>query len=454
MTNLLSVSGVFSTILSILLALVILLIMISIHELGHYIAGKVFKFKINEFAIGMGPAIFKKKHKNSDEVFSIRLLPLGGYCAFEGEDEDSELEGSFNSKPAWQRIIVLISGALMNLILGTIVLILSVGIYGQLSIKTYDIKPTTDAEFIGYTLQNDDIILEIDGVNVFMSTDIIDALDGKDKGDVVLIKVQNGNDQFTRKIRLRNSVNSENLTDNFSAFTALGISTIEMIDGGELNGLYLLRVKDKETYENSRRIFNAGDLISYAKTLNVGDVLTFYYSEGGNDRREKSVEITKDFSKLSDNEILIELGIPATKTLLKYVTENVRFSFFETIERGFQYSVSVGGTIFKTLGQLLTGKLGINAMGGTITTIGLTAEAIKVGGFNYFLEMLGFIGINLAVFNLLPIPALDGSRVIFATIEWIRKKPVNRKVEGIIHAVGLILLLGFSVLVDVLQLIK
>jgi regulator of sigma E protease len=93
-------------------------------------------------------------------------------------------------------------------------------------------------------------------------------------------------------------------------------------------------------------------------------------------------------------------------------------------------------------------------MGGTITTIGVTAEAIKVGGFNYFLEMLGFIGINLAVFNLLPIPALDGSRVVFATIEWIRKKPVNRKVEGVIHAIGLILLLGFSILVDVLQLIK
>lgn len=454
MTNLLSVSSVFSTIFSILLALVILLIMISIHELGHYIAGKIFKFKINEFAIGMGPAIFKKKHKNSDEVFSIRALPLGGYCAFEGEDEESEIEGSFNSKPAWQRIIVLVSGAFMNLILGIIVLTLSIGIYGQLSINAYDIKPISDSEFIGYTLQNDDIILEIDGINVFMATDIIDALEGKNKGDVVSIKVQNNGENFTRKVRLRNDVDSKNLTDSFSAFTALGISTIEKVEGGELNGFYLLRVKDNETYEDSSRIFYASDLINYARTLKVGDNLIFYYSAGGNDRREQSIEITKDFSTLSDSEILIELGIPATKTMLKYATKNVKFSFFETVERGFQYSVSVGGTIFKTLGQLLTGKLGINAMGGTITTIGITAEAIKVGGFNYFLEMLGFIGINLAVFNLLPIPALDGSRVVFATIEWIRKKPLNRKVEGIIHAIGLILLLGFSVLVDVLQLIK
>lgn len=454
MTNLLSVSSVIDTILSIFLALVILLIMISIHELGHYIAGKIFKFKINEFAIGMGPAIFKKKHKNSDEVFSIRILPLGGYCAFDGEDEDSEAEGSFNSKPAWQRIIVLISGALMNLVLGIIVLTLSVGIYGQLSIKTYDIKPTSDAEFIGYTLNNDDIILEIDGKNVFMSTDIIDALKGKSKGDVVEIKVQNGNEKELRKVRLRNDVSSKNLTDNFSAFTALGISTIEVVEGGELNGAYLLRVKDNDTYDDSSRIFSLGDLVSFAKTFKVGETLTFYYSKNGSDKFEKSVEITKDLSALSDSEILSELGINGSRTLLKYVTENVKFSFLETIERGFQYSISVGGTIFKTLGQLLTGSLGINAMGGTITTISLTAEAIKVGGFNYFLEMLGFIGINLAVFNLLPIPALDGSRVVFAVIEWIRKKPLNRKVEGIIHAVGLILLLGFSVLVDVLQIFR
>ena len=172
---------------------------------------------------------------------------------------------------------------------------------------------------------------------------------------------------------------------------------------------------------------------------------------GKEDIREKSVVITEDLSLKSDSEILNYLGIGETKTLLKYSTENVKFSFFETIERGFQYSISIGGTIFRTLGELLTGKLSIRAMGGTITTVKVTADAIKQGGFNYFLEMAGFIGVNLAVFNLLPIPALDGSRVVFCIIEWIRKKPVNRKVEGIIHAVGLVLLLGFSVLVDLLQ---
>ena len=453
--NLLSFSGVLSSVLSILLALVILLIMITVHEFGHYIVGKIFKFKINEFAIGMGPAIFKKKRKNSDEVFSIRILPLGGFCAFEGEDGESSDDGAFNNKEPWKRILVLIAGATMNLILGVLILVLSVGIYGQLLVKTYDIKPSTEPEYAGYSLQNDDVLVKVNGKNIFLSSDLSSALDGKNKGDIVTVTVKSKGEVVDRKVRLRKDDDIKNLAESFSAYTALGISTIERIDSSsdnELENKYLLRVKDSEVYEDCTRIFYISDLISYAKTLTANQTLTFYYSAGGSDKQEKSIVIAEDLSQKSDSEILEILGIKQTTTLLKYSTENVKFSFFETIERGFAYSVSIAGTIFRTLGELLTGKLGINAMGGTITTISVTAEAIKLGGFNYFLEIAGFIGINLAVFNLLPIPALDGSRVVFCVIEWIRKKPVNRKVEGVIHAVGLVLLLGFSILVDVLQL--
>ena len=87
-------------------------------------------------------------------------------------------------------------------------------------------------------------------------------------------------------------------------------------------------------------------------------------------------------------------------------------------------------------------------MGGTVTTISVTVQAIKVGGFRYLLNIAGFIGVNLAVFNLLPIPAIDGSHVVFTLIEWILKRPVNRKVEAIIHTVGLALLLCFAVILD------
>ncbi len=460
MFNLLSITSILSTVGSILLAILVLLIMITVHEFGHYIVGKIFKFKINEFAIGMGPAIFKKENKETGEAFSIRALPLGGFCAFEGEDEDSSSPNAFNNKEPWKRILVLIAGATMNLITGILVLILSVGIYGQISIKTYDVKPDTNPIYAGYSLENDDVITKINGKTVFMATDVVDALKNKKQGDLVTVTVFDKNGKTVeREVRLRNGVESENLTDVIPAFTALGVSTIERIDAVTENSKflledYVLRVKDGEVYDDCSRIFTLSELASYAKTKKAGELLGVYVLSGDNRNEPKliEIEITKDLSALSDVEVLKELGVTKHSTLLKYSTENVKFGFFETISRGLKYSVSVAGTIFKTLGELLTGKLGVDAVGGPITTISVTSNAIREGGFNFFLEMLGFIGVNLAVFNLLPIPALDGSRVVFTAIEWIRKKPVSRKIEGIIHGVGLVVLLGFSIMVDLLQL--
>ena len=97
----------------VLLALLVLLVMITVHEFGHYITGKIFNFKIDEFAVGFGPKLYSKQKKNG-EVFSLRLIPLGGFCAFSGEDQEVQDVNDFNNKPAWQRIIVLISGAFMN----------------------------------------------------------------------------------------------------------------------------------------------------------------------------------------------------------------------------------------------------------------------------------------------------------------------------------------------------
>ena len=132
-------------------------------------------------------------------------------------------------------------------------------------------------------------------------------------------------------------------------------------------------------------------------------------------------------------------------------TSTYKAPFFERLGESFIYAFKIGGTIFETLGQLLTGKLGLDSVGGPVTTITTTSKIVSQG-FKYLLEIMAFIGVNLAVFNLLPIPALDGSRVVFTLIEWIFRKPVPKKIEGLIHAVGLIVLLGFSVLVDVLQL--
>ena len=455
MFSLLSVTSVLNSIISVLLAILVLLIMITVHEFGHYIVGKLFKFKINEFAIGMGPAIIKKTNKKTGEVFSVRALPLGGFCAFDGEDEDSQNENSFNNKHPLKRIAVLVSGALMNLIIGVLVLVLSVGIYGQLLLHVHDFKE--DENYSGYSLVEGDVILKVEEKDIYMSTDVIDALNGKKQGDLVKISVQNDGKTCDRVVKLRNDVTSLNLTDNLSAFTAIGVGTLAQITETTTiskftNGDYILKFNDGVDYKTSTRIYDIKEVISKAKTLNAGDILSFFISSNG-ERKEIFIPISQNLSTFTDEAVLEHLGISKSKTVLNYGSQNVKFGFLETLKRGFVYSFNVGTSIFRTLGQLLTGKIGLSAMGGPITTITTTSSAIQAGGFNYFLEILGFIGINLALFNLLPIPALDGSRVVFCIIEAIRKKPLNRKVEGVIHGVGLLVLLGFCVLVDVLQLL-
>ncbi|MCM1043701.1 MAG: site-2 protease family protein, partial [Corallococcus sp.] len=123
------VSSVWSQILYGILAFIVLMFMVLIHELGHYTAGKIFKFKINEFSIGMGPKLFSKTKKNN-EVISLRLLPLGGFCSFEGENENSDNSQAFNKQKPWKRLIVLFSGAFFNFLSAIIIAVIVFSCYG------------------------------------------------------------------------------------------------------------------------------------------------------------------------------------------------------------------------------------------------------------------------------------------------------------------------------------
>lgn len=375
---LLSFTGVMRTIGSVLLALVILLAMVTVHEFGHYIAGKIFRFKVNEFAIGFGPALYKHTKKNG-ELFSVRALPLGGYCAFEGEDEENPSPDAFNNKKPWQRIIVLVAGALMNYLFALLLIVVSFFLYGQLLLMTYRVDPADKTyelgiEVGGLRFQDEDVILRCEGKNIYLTSDLLSVLSGKNEGDKVAFtvsrKTETGREVEEISVVLRADAHFENLTDTAPLWRALGIATQET----ERGAVYLVA---SASYRG--------------------------------------------------------------------------FGFFETLGRSFGYSFRIGGTIFKVLGQLFTGDLGLEAFGGPITTIKLTSEIASRSAQQFF-EIAAFIGVNLAVFNLLPIPALDGSKVIFTVIEWIRGKPINRKVEAIIHAAGFVLLIGFAILVDLLQL--
>lgn len=356
--QLLSVSSVFHTIGTVLLAILILLAMITVHELGHYVAGKALKFKINEFAIGFGPKLYRRVSKKTGEAFSVRALPLGGFCAFEGEDGEAETsENAFTKKAPWKRIIVLIAGPLFNYLLALLLIMISMFAFGQLLIKV-DKTEASEVAPAEYSLCEGDMIMEIDGTGIYLVSDFMTALNGKNAGDTVKAKIVRDGKLTEAEIMLRANCDFANSSEAGKVWDALGISSAR--------------------------------------------------------------------------------------------TQNYRLGFFTTVGHSFVYSFKIAGSIFKVLGELLTGRLSINAMGGPVTTISLTSK-IASQSVQSFFEIAAYIGVNLAVFNLLPIPALDGSKVIFCLIEWIFKKPVPRKVEAVIHAVGFILLLGFAVLVDVLQ---
>ncbi len=373
--NLLSFSSVMSVIGSVVLAVLILLFMITVHEFGHYLAGKALKFKINEFAIGFGPKLFKRQSKRTGEFFSVRLFPLGGFCAFDGEDDEGGNADSFNNKAPWKRIIVLIAGPLFNYITALILILVSMFAFGQPVFKINSIAPYEGVNseiYAEYSLVEQDVILKAEGKAVYLLTDFMSALGGKAEGDEVLLTVNRDGNVQDVKVKLRSDCNFESSAETSKLWRALGAGTVEKDDG----------------------------------------------------------KLYWDIS-----------------------TVNYRFGFFTTIGRSFAYSGQIAGTIFKVLGELLTGHLDISAMGGPVTTIKLTSQ-IASQNFQSFLEIAAYIGVNLAVFNLLPIPALDGSKVVFCLIEWIFRKPVPRKIEAVIHGVGFILILVFAVLVDILQFVR
>jgi len=353
---------------AVFLAIIILLAMICVHEFGHFLAGRILHFKIDEFSIGFGPAIFKRRGKKHGTLFSIRLLPLGGYCSFDGEEGEGSSPQAFVNKPPWQRIIVLISGALMNYLLALVLIIIGYFAFGQPCYKVERVTPSEEfsQEFL---LEEGDVLLSCEGRDIYLSTDLISALNGKLGGDTVEMEVLRGGEKRKVTVALRSDCVFENSSQMSRVWKALGADTYEGEDGN------------------------------------------LYWSVS---------------------------------------SQNVRLSFFATLGHSFAYSFKTVGAIFKVLGELLTGNLGLSAMGGPISTVAMTGE-MAVQGPQSFLQVAAYIGINLAVFNLLPIPALDGSKVVFCLIEWIFKKPVPRKIEAVIHAVGLAAILIFAVAVDIIR---
>ena len=367
MSQLLSISSVFVSAMYIVLAIFVLLLMIMIHELGHYTAGKLLKFKINEFSIGFGKSIFQKTTKTGEKI-SLRLFPLGGYCAFEGEDEDGkDNPEAFNNQKPWKRAIVLFAGAFFNFVSAILFSFIFLVSYG------YNDKFVVSSLTAGAP-----------GVAQLQVGDIIYGINGEDTNFIY-------DRYFSKTI--------QNIGDSDEPIT-------------------LSIIRNGEKLE-----------VTVYKTLQLTDVLD---SKG--------------------NQVLNEDGTVKQeyKMALGVTTTNYRYGFFEALGHCFTFTIGWAWKVLVVLWQMITFQLNIKDLGGTVTTIVTIAEYTQLNFANLML-LLPLISVNLAVFNLLPFPALDGARMVFVGIEGIRKKPIRRDVEGTIHFIGLVILLAFVVVVDILH---
>ena len=349
-------------ILYILLAVVVLLLMIMIHETGHYLAGKMLKFKIEEYSIGFGKPIFSKQLK-SGETFSLRWIPLGGFCAFKGEDEDGKEDPEcFNSYPCWKRLIVLFSGAFFNLISGVIfsfILLVSVG-SGICQVDSV-VADSINIDVI----QKGDIILEVDGVEpTFINGGITKLMSNKDVGEDIILTIKRNNEELT------------------------------------------VTVQKYQQYQ---------------------------LDEEG-------------------NQVLDNNGKPIVQSkIIGIQTSYVKLAFGEALLKCVPYTFNMAWECLVILGELFTGQIGLDSVGGPITTVQTIATSTQAD-FRNLLLLFPLIAVNLGVFNLLPIPALDGARMVFVLIEWIFRKPVPREIEAKIHNIGLFVLFGLVIIIDILHL--
>jgi len=413
---------VWSKVTYIIIAIAFLLLLILVHEFGHYIAGKILKFKINEFSVGFGPAILQKKKANG-EVISLRVFPLGGFCAFEGEDEESEKEGAFNDQKPWKRLIVLFAGVFFNFLFGIITSVI------YLSVASYSLP---------------EIIQLSDGnKNPFEVGDVIVAVEDN---DINYYRVSS--DSFTQFAKLTSEY-GEN--EEFEVTVLRDGKEIDITVKKEfrpanryitnLSGLEnKLFIKNSET---EYVLIQNADLNAYLK--NTENSLENLYKEVDNKGVKEYVLYEKaeilELGGITESTAGVSLGILQTYHYFEY-------SFGEALLYAVPFGLDVCWLILKVLGGLFTGATAVADLGGTITSVDAIAELTSID-LRYLFYLLPMISMNLAVFNLLPIPALDGAKMVFVTIEMIRKKPINRNVEAYIHFIGLMLLLAFVVFLDI-----
>ena len=336
-----SLSSIWNTFYPILIAVLFFELIIIIHEGGHFVAARLMKIKVNEFSVGMGPKIFS--FTKGGTKYSLRWILFGGYCAMEGEDEDSDENGSFSKKSVGARMFVVAAGAIMNLILGFLIIVCIVSsgdLIGTPTVAKFDDNAVSQSS----GLMAGDTIKSIDGMRVFTATDVETGLSRSPDGNVQMVVERDGKD------------------------VSLDVTF------------------DMQEYEGQQFISMDFWLLGEEKT--VGGVLK---SSGG-------------------------------------------------------MFVSYMRMVFLSVADLLSGRYGISDLSGPVGAVSVVSTAVKTN-ISSMLRIMALLTVNVGLFNLFPIPALDGWRFFMLIGEGIFKKKLPAKWEYAINAAGLVLLLGLMVVV-------
>lgn len=348
----------------ILIAILIFSIIIMIHEFGHFIVAKLCGIRVNEFSLGMGPKIIS--WGKGETKYSWRALPIGGFVSMEGEDDDSSDPRAFRQKKVWQRLLVVLAGAFMNLVLGFVLLIIVTSCTG-------DIATTTVAKFD----------------EQYVSNDAPSHLSGLEEGDRIV----------------------------------------------RVNGM---------------RIYTDTD-IAYQFGVDEDCIFEMTVERNGQTVTLPAVKFDYTVSEDGARNLHIDFSVYGEKP-----------TFTSVLSYSSRKFVSVAKMIWLSLADLVKGRYSINDLSGPVGIVGAIGEVVGSAeqGVNIgellanLASFVVFITINVGIFNLLPIPALDGARAVFLVIEGIRRKPIKPEHEGMVHLIGMAALLILMAVVTVSDVIK
>lgn len=414
--------SIMMNLLYIVIAVVVLLTMVLIHELGHYVVGRLLGFTIVEFSIGFGKALWQKRNKRG-EIISFRIFPLGGFCAFLGESDDDEDSKEKDKKTTADDI--------------------------KEETKEANISADSESVVIDVAPQNVDDDLKNEAQNIVEEKPKKKKLEPITEGTKF-------NDQAPWK---RILVYFAGVTFNFiSAFIfAIIFLCVGGYDGYLLSptegysvSYYSIESNQVLGELQSNTIVYAlnGTEINYAR----GQVFASLVAENAD-----SIVLTIDGTDGNKIDVVIyrnQTDADGNKVFgINYSTINISYNFGDVLRDFIPFTFSISLLILKAFWQIITGQIALNQLGGPISTISQMTQVASYGVAN-FLYLLPMLAANLAIFNILPIPGLDGSHVIFTTIEWIRGKPIKRKVENAIHGWGIILLFAFVIIIDIIHLVS